>query len=197
MKLLLFRSFVAFLIQLSVGTVFAADNPQPSRADVGKMRAAHAALRSAPLEVKITYLLDRAEITDLVTAYGYSVDTRDWDLQKAIFTDEYQNDSSGKPAKQTAAQRGAALAKFFTAFEATQHLVFPETFSIEGDKAYVTASLHARHYHSNGDPEKNTLLFGQYEFWLTRTADGWRIARMNMVNRTKFTTSPGLVPAAK
>ncbi len=192
MKLLLVRSLLAFLVQLAVGAVFAADNPQPSRADVGKMRAAHAALRSAPLEAKIAYLLDRAEITDLVTAYGYSVDTRDWELQKAIFTDEYENDSSGKPVKQTATQRGAALAKFFTAFEATQHLVFPETFSIVGDAAYVTASLHARHYHSNGDPVKNTLLFGQYEFWLTRTADDWRIARMKMVNRTKFTTSPGL-----
>lgn len=191
------RWLVTLLVPLSIGTVFGSDNPQPSRADVGRMRAAHAAIRVAPLEAKITCLLDRAEITDLVTAYGYSVDTRDWELQKAIFTEEYENSSSGKPAKQTAEQRGVALAKFFTAFEATQHLVFPQTFSIEADTAYVTATLHARHYHSNGDPEKNTLLFGQYEFWLKRTADGWRIARMNMVNRTKFVTSPGLAPASK
>lgn len=167
-------------------------NPTPSRADVAKSRAAWATLRAASTEAKLAYLLDRAEITDLITAYGYSVDTRDWAQHTSIFTADYEINTDGKFRKQTAAQRGKALAEFFTKFEATQHLVYPETFAIEGDTAYITATLHARHYHSDGAPEKNTLLFGQYEFWCQRTAEGWRIARMSMVNRTQFTTAPGL-----
>ncbi len=171
-------------------------NPVPSRADVAKSRAAHAALRSASLEAKVDYLLDRAAITDLIEAYAYSVDTRDWALHRSIFLPEYELNSDGTFRKQTAEQRVTGLAKFFTTFEATQHLMLPLTIDITGDSAYVTASLHARHFHSDGKPEKNTLLFGQYEFWFKRTAEGWQIARMAMVNRTRFVTAPGLTKTA-
>ncbi len=176
-------------------------NPEPSHADAAKHRADFAVLRAAPLEAKITYLLDRAEITDLVTAYAYSVDTRDWSLHKSIFTETYEISTNGKFSRQTAEQRGAALAEYFKKFEATQHLMIPLTFEIHGDGAYVTASMHARHFHSDGDPGKNTLLFGQYEFWCKRTAEGWRIEKMSMVNRTHFPTSAAnptaAAPAAK
>lgn len=172
-------------------------NPRPSQADVPARQAARAALRAAPSEAKVEYLLDRAELTDLVTAYAYSVDTRDWALHTSIFTADYEINTDGTFRKQTAAQRGAALAKFFTAFEATQHLMVPLTFTITSDTAYVTATMHARHFHSNGDPAKNSLLFGQYEFWCQRTAKGWKIARMAMVNRTRFTTAPGLPQVVK
>ena len=167
-------------------------NPQPSRFNGAAHQAARAALRGASLEAKIEHLLDRAELTDLVTAYAYSVDTRDWALHTSLFTADYELNTDGTFRKQTAAQRGVALAKFFNAFEATQHLMVPETFEITGDAAYVTATTHARHFHSNGERAKNSLLFGQYEFWCRRTADGWKIARMAMVNRTRFTTAPGI-----
>ncbi len=170
-------------------------NPVASRADVVKSRATHAALRAAPLEAKIDYLLDRAAITDLIEAYAYSVDTRDWALHRSIFTPDYELNSDGTFKKQTAEQRVKNLAVFFKQFEATQHLMLPLTVEITGDSAYVTASLHARHFHSDGTPGKNTLLFGQYEFWFKRTADGWLIARMAMVNRTRFVTAPGLSKA--
>lgn len=170
-------------------------NPTPSRVDVAQSRATHAALRAAPLEAKIDYLLDRAAITDLVETYAYSVDTRDWALHQSIFLPDYELNSDGTFRRQTADQRVKGLAKFFTTFESTQHLMLPLTFEITGDSAYVTASLHARHFHSDGAPAKNTLLFGQYEFWFKRTADGWLIARMAMVNRTRFVTAPGLSKA--
>ncbi len=171
-------------------------NPRPSQADVAARQAARAALRAASVEAKVEYLLDRAELTDVVTAYAYSVDTRDWALHASIFTPDYEINNNGAFRKQTVAQRCEMLVKFFAGHEATQHLIVPLTFAITGDTAYLTASMHARHFHSNGDPEKNTLLFGQYEFWCQRTAEGWKIARMSMVNRTRFITAPGLAKAA-
>ena len=183
---------LAFTAASAADSVVVNANPTPSRADVAARQAARAALRAAPPEAKLEYLLDRAELTDLVTAYAYSVDTRDWALHTSLFTADYELNTDGTFRKQTAAQRGVALAKFFTGFEATQHLMVPETFAVTADAAYVTATMHARHFHSSGEPEKNSLLFGQYEFWCQRTAEGWKIARMSMVNRTRFTTAPGL-----
>jgi ketosteroid isomerase-like protein len=194
--LLVFLLIPAFAASAAESVVVNA-NPTPSRFNGAAHQVARTALRGASLEAKIEHLLDRAELTDLVTAYAYSVDTRDWTLHTSIFTADYEINTDGTFRKQTAAQRGAALSKFFTAFEATQHLMVPETFEITGDTAYVTATMHARHFHSNGDPAKNSLLFGQYEFWCRRTAEGWKIARMSMVNRTRFTTAPGLPQSAK
>ncbi|MDG2167951.1 MAG: nuclear transport factor 2 family protein, partial [Opitutales bacterium] len=65
---------------------------------------------------------------------------------------------------------------------------------IEGDTAYASASLHARHYDENGDPIDNTLLFGQYEFWLERTSEGWKINKLAQVNRTRINTSEAKLP---
>jgi hypothetical protein len=182
----------ALLLPAAYGQIHAArHNPAASQADVSKIQAARTALRHASIETKVQYLLDRDELTDLVTAYAYGVDTRDWALHTSIFTPNYEINTEGEWRKDTTDKRGKHLMAFFKKFEATQHLVFPQTISIDGDTAYVTSTLHARHYHSNGDPKKNTLLFGHYEFWCTRTADGWRIARMAMVNRTQFITAPG------
>ena len=81
------------------------------------------------------------------------------------------------------------MVKFFKRFTSTQHLAFPLVVQIEGDTAYATASLHARHYDQTGDPLDNTLLFGQYEFWFERTSEGWKVSKLAQVNRTQINTS--------
>ncbi len=189
MKALLIALVLALSINEGLSQVLVRANPQPSRADVATLRAKRQAIRHASLEEKVNYLLDRAEIADLVTAYAYSVDMRDWVLHDSIFTEEVEVGSPGESNKILSAKRVEALEQFFKKFTATQHLGFPLTIDIEGDRAYVTASLHARHFNEDGDPAKNTLLFGQYEYWLVRTETGWRINRFALVNRTRFQTT--------
>jgi len=168
-------------------------NPVPSQQSVAERELARQALRAAPLETQVRYLLDRAEITDIVTAYGYSLDMRDWELHQSLFTDDYEVNNATGWRQQTSAERVVELRRFFKRFTSTQHLGFPLTFKIEDDEAYVTASLNARHFADNGKAADNTLLFGQYELWLVRTERGWRINRLNMANLTQVTTSAGML----
>lgn len=164
------------------------DNAQPSKIDPERVQIERARLRSADLESKINYLLDRAEIEDLVSAYAYSVDLRDWTLHKSLFTDTYQDGTSGTFRTQTAEKRVELLENYFPQFEGTQHLNIPLYIQIEGDEAFAISTLSTRHFHSDGTPDKNTLLTGQYEFSCTRSPSGWKIKRISLVNRRKLAT---------
>lgn len=146
-------------------------------------------IRSASLEEKIDYLLDRAEIEDIITAYSYSVDTRDYPLHGELFKDTFPLRVRDAYRDTENQKRLQGMGKFFQRFTSTQHLAFPLVIQIEGDTAYATASLHARHYDESGDPLDNTLLFGQYEFWFERTAEGWKVSKLAQVNRTQINTS--------
>ena len=66
------------------------NHPQPSRITPEAWRSARQEVRNASLEAKIDYLLDRAEIEDIITTYAYSVDTRNWPLHGEIFKDTFQ-----------------------------------------------------------------------------------------------------------
>lgn len=182
-------TFFLLLASLAMSSVLAAKplaNAQPSSIDIEKKQQIRQHLRTADLETKINYLLDRAEIQDLITTYGYSADVRDWKLHQSVFTETYEDGTSGVFRKNTSAKRIEGLEKFFEKFEGIQHLNIPLFVQIEGDNAFAISTLNARHFHSDGTPDKNTLLTGQYEFWCTRTDKGWKISRMNAVNRRKL-----------
>ena len=172
----------------------AARNLQPSRITPEAWRAARQKIRSATLEEKIDYLLDRAEIEDIITTYAYSVDTRNWPLHGELFKASFQQRRGNAYQESDNQKRLEKLDKFFQRFTSTQHLGFPLTIMIEGDTAYATASLHARHYDETGDPMDNTLLFGQYEFWFERTSGGWKVSKLAQVNRTRINTSEAKSP---
>lgn len=165
------------------------NHPQPSRITAEAWRSARQEVRNASLEAKIDYLLDRAEIEDIITTYAYSVDTRNWPLHGEIFKDTFQQRRGVGYQDTDNQQRLKSLDKFFQRFTSTQHLGFPLMIQIDGDTAYAVASLHARHYDESGDPMDNTLLFGQYEIWLQRTTEGWKISKLAQVNRTRINTS--------
>ena len=164
-------------------------HPQPSRITAEAWRSARQEIRNASLEVKIDYLLDRAEIEDIITAYGYSVDTRDYPLHGELFKDSFPLRVGDRFREVENQWRLDSMEQYFKRFSSTQHLGFPLVIQIEEDTAYATASLHARHYDATGDPLDNTLLFGQYEFWFERTSEGWKVSKLAQVNRTRINTS--------
>ncbi|MDG2167570.1 MAG: nuclear transport factor 2 family protein, partial [Opitutales bacterium] len=88
---LLISLFAALFLSTSlVAQPKAPIHPQSSRISPEAWRKARQAIRSASLEEKIDYLLDRAEIEDIITTYAYSVDTRNWPLHEEIFKDSFQ-----------------------------------------------------------------------------------------------------------
>ena len=162
---------------------------EPARIGAERFLARQARLQDASLATKVQYLIDRAQIADAITAYAYSVDTRNWDLHGAIFQDEFEIRRGDDWRVVSNQERLQSLEAYFQKFTSTQHLGFPLLIEINGDKAYAVASLHARHFNETGVHEGNSLLFGQYEIWFDRMPEGWKISKLAQVNRTRIHNS--------
>jgi len=187
--------FAALLLSATlIGEPQVPNHPQPSRITAEAWRTARQEIRSASLEAKIDYLLDRAEIEDIITTYAYSVDTRNWPLHGEIFKESFKQRRGENYRDVDNQERLKQLDKFFQRFTSTQHLGFPLAIQIDQDTAYAVATLNARHYDESGDPVDNTLLFGQYEIWLERTPEGWKINKLAQVNRIRINTSEAKSP---
>ncbi len=117
-------------------------------------------------------LMDRAEITDLLTCYARAIDRHDWDLLRSLFTDDAHLDYTrvGGMAGNVA-EVVDSIAQAMVVFEATQHQISNIDIEVNGDEAQVTAMLH------------NPLKLPDYPVWvgggwyhhkLVRTAEGWR-----------------------
>ncbi len=117
-------------------------------------------------------LIDRAEITDLLTRYARAVDRQDWGLFRSVFTADARIDYTqvGGVAGDVEEVVGF-LTPTMAMFEAVQHLISNIEFEIDGDEARVTAMVY--------NPLKlpDTPMWatgGWYHHKLVRTAGGWR-----------------------
>ena len=121
-------------------------------------------------------LIDRAEITDLLTRYARAVDRKDWDLFRSVFTPDARIDYT-----QVGGTAGSLdevvdfLSKVMPMFEAMQHLISNIDISIDGDEAKVTAMV----YNPLKLPDSEVWATGGwYHHELVRTPDGWRSRSM-------------------
>ena len=117
-------------------------------------------------------LIDRAEITDLLTRYARAVDRRDWDLFRSVFTPDAQIDYT-----QVGGIAGSLdevvgfLEKVMAMFEAMQHLISNIDIAVDGDEATVTAMV----YNPLKLPDSPMWATGGwYHHELVRTSEGWR-----------------------
>lgn len=134
---------------------------------------------------KLRYLLDRDAIATAVKAYALSMDTRDWDLHRSIFTENYQLWRRDGFRDEHIDQRIERLDNFTRQYAWTQHIASIYSIEITGDDAFVISTLHADH---KGKPRANGrgstpdyLMVGRYHYWLTRTDDGWKIYKMRLI----------------
>lgn len=119
------------------------------------------------------YLLDRIAISDLLTTYAHSVDTRDWDLYRSVFTaDAHIDYTTAGGIAGTVDEVATWLSNTMEMFSATQHLVSNEMVSIDGDTATVRAMFYNPMRFANDGPFFHCG--GWYNHDLIRTADGWR-----------------------
>ncbi|MDE0665772.1 MAG: nuclear transport factor 2 family protein [Acidimicrobiaceae bacterium] len=117
-------------------------------------------------------LIDRAEITDLLTRYARAVDRQDWDLFRTVFTPDAHIDYTqvGGIAGDLDTVVGF-LSEVMAMFEAMQHLISNIDMTIDGDEAKVTAMV----YNPLKLPDSPMWATGGwYHHELVRTADGWR-----------------------
>ncbi len=141
---------------------------------------------------RLQWLVDRAEITDVMSAYAAGLDARDWALWRSVFLDEVVFDLSswsGQAPRTLESDRVvASQARLFAELSCTQHVITNHRITVDGDRARVLAHMRAEHWIDAGPPEGTDryTMFGYYDDKLVRTREGWKIAEMQLnVTRTE------------
>ena len=121
-------------------------------------------------------LTDRIAIEDLLTRYATSVDRRDWDGYRSLFTSDAEIDyTSAGGIAGTVDEVVEFLSTTLDMFEMTQHLVSNVDVTVDGDTATVTAMFNNPMRLPGGEV---WFTGGWYHHDLVRTTDGWRSRRL-------------------
>jgi hypothetical protein len=138
-------------------------------------------------ETKLQLLLDRMEISDVVTRYCVSADMRDWEGHRSVFADEVEFDHSsvdGTPrAEMKADEWMQRVRRIMSGLKATQHTSTNHVITFEGDQgneATCISYLHALHYLPNEKGEDTMTMGGYYTNHLIRTPQGWKIDKCKL-----------------
>jgi hypothetical protein len=118
-------------------------------------------------------LQDKIEIQELLARYARGVDTKDWEVFKAVFTPGAVLDysSAGIPVG-TRDEIAATFEEAFVAIPMAQHFITNVEVDLDGDRAKVRA-LFYNPMHLPGMAEQSSC-GGVYHHDMVRTADGWK-----------------------
>ena len=130
-------------------------------------------------EAQLAWLVDRAQISDLLITYARCADTRDWSGIGALFTDDGEFTA---PVGGTFRGRDfpALSGPFMSQFAATHHLSTNHAIEIDGDRATSRSYVQAVHVLGEGDPGTHADIGGWYDHTFARENGEWRIASMKL-----------------
>ncbi|WP_165978595.1 nuclear transport factor 2 family protein [Actinomadura darangshiensis] len=114
---------------------------------------------------------DRAELSELISRLGRWLDDKSPDEGRALFVEGAEAHTLGGVAKGVDAIVEQARKNHKVP---TQHFITDPLVDVDGDRATVGANLLVV-FANEGGPR---LLGERYELRAARTADGWRIARV-------------------
>ena len=118
---------------------------------------------------------DGAEIGELMVRYATAVDTRDWDLLRACFTDDAVTDYEDVGAWTTASALVSFMEAAHVGFGRSNHMISNLSVSVDGDRARARSYGHA--VLTFLDARAGWVeVVGTYDDALVRTPEGWRIA---------------------
>ena len=132
----------------------------------------------ALMDVSDFTVADRIGMDDLLTRYATAIDSLDWELLDAVFTNDARIDyrsSGGIEGSYPEVRRW--LAEVLPLFDVTQHLVLNREFDRNNDGVHARSCfLNINRLELEGKPSLFTV-GGRYHDRLVNTTDGWRIAR--------------------
>ncbi len=134
---------------------------------------------------KIQFLLDREEITAVIKYYALTMDSRDWDFQRELFTQRYEHYKNGQFLSISVDDRIAGREEAAVKWASTQHMASVYSINIDGDTAFVKSTLHARHFPEGGKRSQERVMIGQYRYVLKKTCKGWKINLMRLLPSRK------------
>ena len=129
------------------------------------------------MTMSLQEISDRMEIQDLLVAYSYAIDTRDWDALDEVFTPDAHIDYTAFGGSAgNLAETKAFLAEAMPMFSSFQHMVSTSKIEIDGDTAHVKTICHNPMVMKLGDDKVQVFYCGLwYVDEMVRTPDGWRI----------------------
>jgi ketosteroid isomerase-like protein len=130
---------------------------------------------------------DRRQLQDVMLSYAAAVDDRDMARYRACFADDVEIVGFGEAVVNGADTWTASVESQLEAFSATQHLMSPQLATVSGDAASARTDVQALHVLKDGDGAMFTL-WATYLTDFIRTADGWKIARHELVIRATHQT---------
>jgi len=137
---------------------------------------------------KLDYLMARAEVSEAVSHYPTTIDTRDWKAFRAIFTEEIDilltmAARADRPRQTVGADAFTdAVEKVITSFSITQHFLTDYRIQVKGDVATCLSYMYARHMPPADRPSQAIWdVGGFYEFELRRTAAGWKVPKYTLI----------------
>ena len=125
---------------------------------------------------------DRRQLQDVMLSYAAAVDDRDMARYRACFADDVEIVGFGEAVVKGADTWTASVESQLEAFSATQHLMSPPLATVSDDTASARTDVQALHVLKDGDGAMFTL-WATYLTNFIRTADGWKIARHELVIR--------------
>lgn len=125
---------------------------------------------------------DAFDIVNLVNLYPIAVDSLQFELFDEIFTETAHVDFGGPAQWNDLVSLKRDFAAVHTPYKATQHNTGNHRVKVSGNTAKCLSYVNARFIRDVEEGDNMFQASGWYDDVLTRTVDGWRIARR--INRT-------------
>ena len=133
-------------------------------------------------DATIQLLLDRADISAVLHSYATAIDTRNWALLAACFTEDLEADFRDFGGREVIKGRDTWLEIIegtIAGLDATQHLTANHVHKIDGDEAVLTAYVQALHRLDTARSDPEYTVGGYYTCDMVRgkggDMGGWRI----------------------
>jgi hypothetical protein len=127
---------------------------------------------------RLRWLLDRAEITELVYRYARVVDEKKWQGWEDCFEPDGVFEMEGTVVRRE--EMAGWLETHLRFYDATQHIMTNLSIEIDGDRARTVHYLHSSHMPDLERPLLHSDVGGRYDTELVRSADGWRFTRVHL-----------------
>lgn len=132
------------------------------------------------IQEQIAWLVDRAEITELLGKFSYAIDTKDWDSAVSCFTPDGALilPHATVPAHELKATAQAVL----SVFHVTHHANVVHSIIIEGNEAKARQSFIAMHVPDAARIDDHGDVGGWQEAQISRTRAGWRFITLRTIS---------------
>jgi hypothetical protein len=134
------------------------------------------------IKFKMEIIMDNQVITETVNDLFISVDNKDWENVKSIFSDkvllDYTSMTGGQPAILTSSQIIDSWKSILPGFDKTHHQLGNYVFKKDSDLVKVFCYGTATHYLANESNNNIWTVVGSYDLELKMINNSWRIVKM-------------------